>query len=1293
MPESRGDATLASLVRDAPSEDDEGAASAAAPTAERKGGSLPEAIGPYRVRGTLGSGGMGLVYDAVHVDSGQRVAIKTVQDKADRAMFAALRGEVTVLQKLKHPYVVAILDEGMSEAWPWYAMERIEGRTLADLNAELWAATRYSGEVSATGAVTGTPPDHDDVENESPPTPTSGGRSSRPPVAGGRLADVADWYAKVCDALMHLHAQGIVHRDIKPSNIMLRPDRTPVLMDFGIASRWTTERDQIYEPVKQSSPFMGSAPYLAPEQSRREFVDSRADLYSLGCTMYETLTGRAPFVAPTPRAILEKHRSEIAVRASQLVEGVPPDLDELLARLLAKQPRDRIGHADDVARILLRFAPARSGTWPGPRAVPPQPHLYRPAMAGRDDVLDTLRARLDATSRGHGAALLVRGDSGIGKTFLAAEAVRQAELRRLHVVVCECRAVAVETRKDDPHAGPLSLFGSLLATFTDRFRDGSLPAGVGVPAEAAGVLAPYEPALGPFASKTALDPSTLPPEATRLRIFEAISQVLRVCSPFLLVLDDLQWADELSLGFFEWLPARYFVDQPILVLGLFRPEEASPLLRSLCGREDFEQVTLDRLSEGALVSMTSDMLAMQRPPDAFMRFVVRRSEGNPFFASEYLRLFTAERLLQRRAGEWVLEKELATSDEAYEGLHLPSSVKAVVARRLGRLGEAERKVLEAAAVIGRDFEDRVLADVMRCDLFALEAALRTLTVSNILDEAPAQRHRFAHDHVREIAYDLVPQDKRNALHLATGLALEQAQSAIAGSQYAELAHHFRQGRDLMKARLYLEKAAEHALSTFANGEAARFFAELLALEPGGGRAALQRARWERGLGDALHGMGLLDESRTHLENALRLLGEPAPAAAAQRAAATVAQVFLQTAYRASPRRLVARSADERIRAQEASQAYDRLLQIFYYRGQQLEMLHATLKTLNLSEQLGPSPELARAYSIAHAVAGVMPVRWLAEAYLDDAMDILRETPDAPVESYLQLLTGVYRSGTAEWDRAREAFDRGLQIATSLGFHRRSDEISLGLANWNFLRGRFGEAARHSAGATVSSRRDPQASAWRLLMRAQVFVTQAEVEEAIEPVTEAKALVPKLQRSELIWTFAILAIVAMRGGELEEARGWADRAYEEIASGPPVTFYCIEAYSVVCEVYLSLWEHANRRGGAVRDLPLRSEQACRALHAFERLFPAAAPRSALHRGTLAHMTGHGARARASWDRSVQLAKGLHMPHDEALAEAWLARTLPPTNPDRAARLNAVSSRAEGLEAWALAKRAREYLVEV
>jgi serine/threonine protein kinase/tetratricopeptide (TPR) repeat protein len=1233
---------------------------------------------------------MGLVYDAVHTLSGQLAAVKTVQDKADRAMFAALRGEVTMLLKLKHPYVVSILEEGLSEAWPWYAMERVEGRTLADLNAELWMTASYAVAASATGSLTGSTGDDEVARERLSPVPSTGA-TSRHPVAQGRLSEVAELYAKVCDALMHLHARGIVHRDIKPSNIMLRQDRSPVLMDFGIASRWTTENDHAFDSIQRNSPFLGSFAYLAPEQGRREFVDSRADLYSLGCTLYETLTGRTPFGASTPKGLLEKHRSEIPTPPSRLVDGVPPELDELLARMLAKNPRDRIGHADDVARVLLRFAATRSGIWANPRTTPPQPHLYRPTIAGRDDAVETIRARLDAADRGQGAALLVKGDSGIGKSFFSLEAARLAELRRIQVVVCGCKVVGVETRRDDPQAGPLSLFAALLSAFVDRFRDRSLPAGVGASADAAAVLGSYEPALLPFASKTANEPATLPPEAKRLRIFEALTHVFGMCAPLLLVLDDMQWADELSLGFLEWLPAHYFVREPVVLLGLYRPEEASPLLQSIADRKDVEVLQLDRLPEAALVSMTSDMLAMSRPPDAFLRFVVRRSEGNPFFASEYLRLFTAEQLLQRRGGEWVLEKELATEDEAYEGLHLPSSVRAVVARRLKHLGEAERTLVHVASVLGREFDDGVLAEISGIDPSDADGMLRALTANAIFDEVRPHRHRFTHDHVREVAYDLLPPDRRQEMHLATAVALEHAQGSLAGSQYAELAAHFKQGRDQPKAALYLEKAAEHALSTFANNEAAKFYADLLALSPDG-MEPFRRARWERGLGDALHGIGQLEDSRAHLESALRLLGEPAPGAAAKRATATALEVFLQAAYRASPRRLVARSAEERLRAQQASQAYDRLLQIFYYRGQQLEMLHATLKTLNLSEQLGPSPELACAYAIAHAVAGVMPARRLAETYLADALDILRETPDPVVESYLQLLTGVYRSGTAEWDRARTALVRGFEIATSLGFHRRCDEIALGLANWSFLQGEYSEAARHSAGASVSSRRDPQATAWRLLMRAQVFIAQGAIDDAFLQATEAKALLPKLQRSELIWAFAVLAAVAARRNELEEARGWADRAFDEITSGPPVTFYCIEAYSLVCEVYLTLWEVAAKRGYALRDLPARADKSNRALRAFERIFPAASPRSALHDGTLAHLRGRAKQARADWDRSLRAAKTLRMPPDEAVAQAWIAQSMPPSNPERAARLDLVLNQAEALEAWALAARVREQFLQ-
>jgi tetratricopeptide (TPR) repeat protein len=618
-------------------------------------------------------------------------------------------------------------------------------------------------------------------------------------------------------------------------------------------------------------------------------------------------------------------------------------------------------------------------------------------------------------------------------------------------------------------------------------------------------------------------------------------------------------------------------------------------------------------------------------------------------------------------------------------------VKAIVARRLGRLRVEDRVLVEAASVLGREFQLEALAALLRVDPSSLAGSLRELATKGIVVEVSGDRHRFAHDHLRAIAYDAIPIDRRSALHRTTALVLEPRVDAPGGVRSAELAYHFKEGRERAKAVTYLEKAVAQAVAMFANREAARLFRDLLELTARDvdAGATLRRARWERGLGDALHGDGQLEESRAHLENALRLLGHAPPAPGRKLGLATAAQLFEQAARRIVPPSACTRAPGTPADL-EAAQAYDRLLQIFYYTGAQVEMLHATLKTLNLSERGGPSPELARAYAIAHAVAGVIPFRSLAEAYLENATDILNAAPDPAVESYLLLLTGGYRAGLAEWELAGLAFDRGLSIATGLSFHRRCDEIRLGRGTWTFVRAQFEEAALDTdTDVMVSRRGDPQAHAWRVLLRVQALLALGDVDKAGRLAREAEDRLKDLQRSERLWTFAVLATIALRRRRFDDAYRLATQALEQITAAPPVAFYCVEAYSMVCDVYLSLWERGRSPTGAGRDLPARAASACDALRAFARIFPAAGPRAALHEGTLHHQRGRRAKAQAAWERSLDTAIALRMPYDEAVAGWRLARAMAP-GARREERLAGVLRAARALGATPLAERVTEDL---
>ena len=214
----------------------------------------PERIGPFRVGDRLGQGSQGTVFRGRRAGSGDDVALKMVGGTAP-SQLARFRREIHTLSQMRHPGVVRILDWGVQDGVPWYAMELLEGSSLADRLAEAPA-----------------------------PLPPQ----SRLDIGHG-----------ICTALAHVHGEGIVHRDLKPANVMLRPDGTPVLVDFGVAGRFTGHGSR--EQMDVVGPIVGTVLYMAPEQIRGELVDARADLYALGCILYELVTGRPPFRSDDPR--------------------------------------------------------------------------------------------------------------------------------------------------------------------------------------------------------------------------------------------------------------------------------------------------------------------------------------------------------------------------------------------------------------------------------------------------------------------------------------------------------------------------------------------------------------------------------------------------------------------------------------------------------------------------------------------------------------------------------------------------------------------------------------------------------------------------------------------------------------------------------------------------------------------------------------------------------------------------------------------------------------------------------
>jgi len=328
----------------------------------------PTQLGPYTITATLGRGGMGAVYEATDSRTGERVAVKTLAAHLgdDPAMQRRFLAEIETLKALRHPCIVRLLSFGDDDGLPFFAMELVRGRSLERILRE------------------------------------------------GRRFDwreTVEIGLAITRALKSAHDHGVVHRDIKPANLLFPDDPAegaPVkLADFGIARLFGSTGATLAGTV------VGTAEYMAPEQAAGAAVDHRVDLYALGLVLFTMITGRPPFRGGDARDVIRRQQTETPPRLSAVADGVPQQLDDLVARLLAKDPSQRPASALAVGRLLSAIGDGGPPADNQPSS-PALPAAAAPSDAAASDVDLLAVTRATKASDPNPASLAVLADATSG---------------------------------------------------------------------------------------------------------------------------------------------------------------------------------------------------------------------------------------------------------------------------------------------------------------------------------------------------------------------------------------------------------------------------------------------------------------------------------------------------------------------------------------------------------------------------------------------------------------------------------------------------------------------------------------------------------------------------------------------------------------------------------------------------------------------------------------------------------------------------------------------------------------
>ena len=582
----------------------------------------------------------------------------------------------------------------------------------------------------------------------------------------------------ITNALLEIHKQNIIHRDINPNNILINLQGQPILIDFGIASRFNLKENHFLNP----SHLAGTLMYISPEQTGRmnRIVDQRSDLYSLGITFYEMLTKKLPFYSQDIAELVHLHIAQVPTPPHELTSTIPVALSNIVMKLLEKNAENRYNSAyglyKDLQKAQKLFLEGKiDQTFAlGTEDFSSKFHISQ-QLYGREKESELLLAQFKKiTTHNSKEILLVGGYSGVGKTSL---------IHEIHKPVTEEKGFFIEGKFDQYQKNvPYSAWIQAFEMFTNALLSSD-----------ATTLLQWKKTILEFVGtngKVLID--VIPhleliigsqPEVSELGSIEAQNRFIYIFRQFLkavtafeqplvIFIDDFQWADLPSLNLLQAIATAEDIGK-LLIIGAYRNNEVSsshPFIETLGSIKkdttlEIDEIILQNLQIADVTAIIQDTIKAKETESIaeLAALVYQKTNGNAFFVNQFLKTLYTENLIafdyQNNCWTWDIKK--------IKRQNITDNVVELMASKIQKLNQETQNILKKVACVGNKF-NFVMLELLGVDSKVVENILEEALIEGIIIRIRTGSYSFAHDRIQQAAYSLIPEQEKKEFHLEIG---------------------------------------------------------------------------------------------------------------------------------------------------------------------------------------------------------------------------------------------------------------------------------------------------------------------------------------------------------------------------------------------------------------------------------------------------------------------------------------------------------------------------------------------